>query len=58
MLGMRFLRLSKVLMEHKWTPSLGRKEIETARRKEDVLLAVVVVLFVGILLFAIMFDGG
>ena len=57
MMGMGFLRLGKVLKKHKWTPSRGNKEIEAARRKEDILLTVIVVLFLGLLFSAVIFSG-
>lgn len=56
MLGMGFLRLNKVLKKHKWTPSRGHKEVEAARKYEDWLLWLVVVLFAGII-FALIFSG-
>lgn len=53
MLGMGFLRLRKVLKEHRWTPSRGHEEIDAARKKEDRLFWAGVTIFFVLLLIAV-----
>ena len=57
MMGMDFRRLNKVFKKHKWTPSKGHKDIDSARRKEELLLAIVAISFIGLLLLTVVMSA-